>query len=810
MGNMNSDTLKEARRLYRLGMAIHWLEPKSKKPVGSGWTTGPRKKWEQLERSYSALLNVGVRLGAASKINDKGYLAVIDVDVKSTEKRHRKEALDAVKRLTGGAPCPVVMSGRGNGSRHLYCVTEKPFPPYDFAKSDELVKTYMPSVSSVSKRDRAGLTEAEIAEGYRIRPAWEISAMSEGRQVVLPPSIHPDSNKPYTWREGLELEDIDALPLLKLEIATEDTSSETSQKEKKVDTAAPETSEKEKFEFTPHKVDLQFVELSDRIRNGILTGDGVEDRSAFLLPACSALHGAGLSRDEILSVLTEKETFLGACAYDHAKTTNRARAARWVYRYTLKKVLEEKSADRLFGAHAEIEDRKLTKKERAEQEEEFKTEKAEGEFNSRDHGFYQYGARGALNPDYDELLKFFEEQHPYRTISDMKGVFVWNGMHYEHCDVYDIKGFAEKHFDPKPSEKYRAEFLSKVFANHVSRRSFFLETTEGKFNFQNGVIDLADEKPGLKPHSPKYGFRGVLPYKYDPAADCPVFKAWLASVMMEDRELFNVLQEFMGYVIRGGDYKFHKALWLDGVGRNGKSTFIDVLKALIGPGNFSTISIKSLVQDKFAGAELDGKIANFSEETSPQELADSGPFKNLTGDGDIFAQKKFGDPYFFRNRAKLIMSYNTIPDLKDLSPGMLARPLIVPFRKRIKEADQDRGLKARLLAELPGIFNFALRGWKRLDKQGRFTRSMKSELALQKTAEESCNAFQWVEHYVEFDETSEQEFTARDLYAAYRAREPRYAYPFNKFMRRINAHQGIRNARARNEKRRFYKGILLR
>ena len=70
---------------------------------------------------------------------------------------------------------------------------------------------------------------------------------------------------------------------------------------------------------------------------------------------------------------------------------------------------------------------------------------------------------------------------------------------------------------------------------------------------------------------------------------------------------------------------------------------VDILKALIGEGNYSAISIKALMQDKFAGASLDGKIANFSEETSPQELADSGPFKNLTGDGQLFAQKKYGD-----------------------------------------------------------------------------------------------------------------------------------------------------------------------
>ena len=155
----------------------------------------------------------------------------------------------------------------------------------------------------------------------------------------------------------------------------------------------------------------------------------------------------------------------------------------------------------------------------------------------------------------------------------------------------------------------------------------------------------------------------------------------------------------MGYIVRGGDYCFHKALWLGGVGRNGKSTFVDVLKMLIGQGNYSVISIKALMADRFSSGELDGKLANFSEETSAHELRDSGTFKNLTGDGEISGQKKFGNLYQYRNKAKLVMTYNQIPNLSDLSRGMMSRPLIVPFKKIIQEKDSDLGLRIRFKKE---------------------------------------------------------------------------------------------------------------
>ncbi len=227
---------------------------------------------------------------------------------------------------------------------------------------------------------------------------------------------------------------------------------------------------------------------------------------------------------------------------------------------------------------------------------------------------------------------------------------------------------------------------------------------------------------------------------------------------------------------------------------------------MIGAGNFSTLSIKSLIGDKFASSDLDGKIANFSEETSPEEIADSGPFKNLTGDGDIAAQKKFGDIYSFRNRAKLVMSYNTIPNLKDLSPGMLSRPIIVPFLKNIKEGIQDHGIKKKLFTELSGIFNFALKGWERLEEQNQFTYSEKSVAALEAIKEESCNVFQWVKHYIKCTDDREQIRSVTQLYTCYRERE-KYPYSLVNFGRKLKGHPELQNHRIRTSESISYWGL---
>lgn len=363
-----TDTFKEARRLHKLGFAIHWLHERSKRPIESGWTTGPRKTWEYLAETYVKGLNVGVRLGTPSKLGSAGYLAVVDVDVKSKDERHRNEAVRAAKALLGGADCPCVRSGRGNGSRHYYCVTADPFKTFNPAVSEEKVKVFMPS-KKPSKKELESLSEAEIAEGLRIAPAWEISLYSDGRQVVLPPSLHPDSGKPYQWTKHVT--NVESLPLIEFTLPAEGPESSTA--------AAPGASrvltplnDFEVASISP--MDLEWLPISDKMRRAIMVGDGVGDRSGFLLPAATALLSAGLDRDEILTVLTDPNLFLGACAYDHAKTTSRKRAAHWLWKYTVKRVMEERSAEAAFAGKAIVSEPKLSPEEVGKQAEELEAE----------------------------------------------------------------------------------------------------------------------------------------------------------------------------------------------------------------------------------------------------------------------------------------------------------------------------------------------------------------------------------------------------------------------------------------------------
>lgn len=294
-------TLQEAHRLYKLGFAILPLKPKSKMPKISKWTTGERLPWNQFKEIYREGDNTGVRLGEASKIGEN-YLACIDVDIHDDAFKAKAESI--LKKLLKGKKCPEVLSGSGNGSRHLYCVTKEPFKMLTVIKEE----------------------------------GGEICVYSSGRQMVLPGSIHPDTGKTYKWIVHLTEED--ELPIIdfgspaKLEIPNH----------------APKASSKlPDFDFKIEDVDVAWLPISEKVLKGITAGEGVEDRSNFLLPACQALVSAGLTVNEILNVLTDPQNELSKAWFSHTKSNDRARNARWIYRYTLKRIIDEKTPSLFFG-----------------------------------------------------------------------------------------------------------------------------------------------------------------------------------------------------------------------------------------------------------------------------------------------------------------------------------------------------------------------------------------------------------------------------------------------------------------------------
>lgn len=337
---MKDAVLAEAKRLCDLGLTVHWLHARDKRPVEPGWTVGKKKTFEELLAGYRAGRNVGVRLGDV--INGK-ILSVIDCDVKSSEQKHLIEMEQKLIELVGGdtvKSAPTVLSGRGRGSRHLYVFTVNAISSRRLSQSSEKVKVLLfpkgVPAQEPTKADREALSETELANGYRMRAAWEIDFMSAGKQVAVPPSIHPLGGT-YSWELGRELLSLDVVPVLD---------------SKRIESVAATRARRAgKLPDTIHQTDFGIADLVlfgvDEELSGLLEfGVGCEgDKSASMFKAARGLIKAGIPDADIVTLLLDPSLYFAGVAYTHTKQTKSwVVAATWVWRYVIE------PARRKFGA----------------------------------------------------------------------------------------------------------------------------------------------------------------------------------------------------------------------------------------------------------------------------------------------------------------------------------------------------------------------------------------------------------------------------------------------------------------------------
>lgn len=238
-----------------------------------------------------------------------------------------------------------------------------------------------------------------------------------------------------------------------------------------------------------------------------------------------------------------------------------------------------------------------------------------------------------------------------------------------------------------------------------------------KICLANGLLNL--ETMLIELHSPQEYFFNKLPVTYDATADCPLIKKFISEIVPADT--VPVLQEVIGYCLYKS-YPIHKAVMLVGVGANGKSTFIGLVKLFLGPENCASVPLQQLEINRFAASALHGKLANLYADLPASALRETSHFKMLTGQDLIDAERKFKDKFSFLNYSKQIFSANKVPQSPDDSDAFFRRWVIITFPNQfIDNADRSLLQKLATPGELAGLLNWAIEGLKRLLVQGDFS-----------------------------------------------------------------------------------------
>lgn len=252
--------------------------------------------------------------------------------------------------------------------------------------------------------------------------------------------------------------------------------------------------------------------------------------------------------------------------------------------------------------------------------------------------------------------------------------------------------------------------------------------------FNNGVLDMVTDT--LQPFSTELIITNKIPWDYNLDAYSELADKTLNKLTCNDEPIRLLLEECIGYCFYRRN-ELGKAFILTGDKSNGKSTFLDCVKAILGDGNISALDLKEL-GDRFSTSMMFGKLANIGDDIGDDFLQGSqvATFKKVVTGNRIKAERKGQDPFEFNPYVKLLFSANDIPRMKDKTGAVLRRLVIIPFNARFSkylsdgvtpDPEYNPYIKYELIEQssIEYLIKLGVEGLKRIiDNQG-FTKSEK-------------------------------------------------------------------------------------
>lgn len=290
-------------------------------------------------------------------------------------------------------------------------------------------------------------------------------------------------------------------------------------------------------------------------------------------------------------------------------------------------------------------------------------------------------------------------------------------------------------------------FIEREMINHISRLTNSQRTEVLKYlkliapriessseyyiAFNNGIYDLAGDS--MMQFSEAFVITNKIPWDYNPDAYSEIADRTLNKLACNDSSIRAVLEECIGYCFFRRN-ELRKSFMLLGEKKNGKSTFLEMLKNVIGKDNCSALDLKE-IGDRFRTAQIFGKLVNIGDDIDSQYIENVGTFKKVVSGNGITIENKGQDPIEIEPYCKFIFSANDIPRMKDRSGAVLDRLIFIPFNAVFSKEDPDFDpyiidkLRTREAAEY--LIKIGIEGLKRVLEKREFTVPEQSKTELQ-------------------------------------------------------------------------------
>jgi len=284
---------------------------------------------------------------------------------------------------------------------------------------------------------------------------------------------------------------------------------------------------------------------------------------------------------------------------------------------------------------------------------------------------------------------------------------------------------------------------------------------------KNGTIDLRTGTLILSTKKQMITKRANV--EFDAEAKCPLWEKSINQMMAGDQDVVEYLQKAVGYSLTG-DTSEQLLFFLYGYGENGKSVFIKVIQTLL--ADYAMQTPVATIMNKAKGnipndiARLNGARLVATSETEEGSRLNNSEIKHITG-GDVVTARFLKQEFFeFVPQFKLWISGNHKPILGE-EYGIWRRFVLIPFEVRFDKTTRDNQLEDKLLQELPGILNWAIKGCLKLQKL-KLTKSMPKKIAeaIKEYKTENDRIESWSDEYCMKNPTSRE--TSTELYQSFK------------------------------------------
>jgi putative DNA primase/helicase len=240
-----------------------------------------------------------------------------------------------------------------------------------------------------------------------------------------------------------------------------------------------------------------------------------------------------------------------------------------------------------------------------------------------------------------------------------------------------------------------------------------------KLNLLNGTVDLKSGQ--VYPHSREDLITKICPVEYNQHATAPTWNRFLNDIFAGDQELIEYVQKAIGYALTG-DTREQAMFFLYGGGANGKSTFLNTIKDMVGDyGQQAPTSLLMAKQNEGVPndvARLPGARFVTTIETEDGKRMAESLVKQLTG-GDTITARFLRQEFFeFKPVAKIFLCSNHKPLIRGTDYAIWRRIHLIPFEVQFPKEKRDETLPEKLRGEMAGILRWALEGCQKWQREG--------------------------------------------------------------------------------------------